>query len=55
MRYLAIILLMIIGLSFFSFVGCGKSPEGDVNYNELRNTPPPEKHEPGSDAKKAPG
>ena len=45
MRYWAVIFLLIFGLSAFS--GCGKSPEGDTNYNELKNTPPPEKEEPG--------
>ncbi len=53
MRYIAVILLLIISLSFLPVMGCGKSPEGEVNYNELKDTPPPEKT--GPDAKRAPG
>lgn len=45
MRYWAVIFLLIFSVSAFS--GCTKSPDGDTNYKELRNTPPPEEKEPG--------
>jgi hypothetical protein len=43
MRYLAVVLILVFGLSFFT--GCGKSPEGETNYNELRYTEPPDDRE----------
>lgn len=53
MRYIAAVLLLMISFGFFAFTGCGKSPEGDVDYNQLKETPPPENS--GPDAKRAPG
>jgi len=52
MRYLAAIFILIFSLSFF--LGCGKSPEDGVNYNEKKLEPPPEKQEPGEGVKQVP-
>jgi hypothetical protein len=51
MRYLAAMFLLLLSLSF---LGCGKSPEGEVNYNELKDTPPPAKEAPSDEVIKAP-
>jgi hypothetical protein len=52
MRYFVMILLVIFSLSFIT--ACGQSPEGKVNYNELKDTPQNEPPEPGPDVKQAP-